>query len=256
MTVFSHYARYYDLLYRDKDYAAEVKFIHGLIVKYAPQTRSILELGCGTGAHAAVFAELGYRLHGVDRSPAMLDAAGRRTAGLGRALADVLSFSQGDIRTVRLGGSFDAVISLFHVLSYQTTNEDVISSFATAGAHLKPGGIFMFDCWYGPGVLADRPAVRNKRFEDDRITVSRTAEPSLDIEHHTTDVSYTIRIRDKQTGTAEEIREVHRMRHFFDWEIDSFAGESNFTVIQRLAWMSDHAPGSTDWNACFVLQKQ
>jgi len=59
MKVFENYARYYDLLYHDKDYNAEAKFVHQLLQIHAPETRSILELGCGTGSHAVLLAELG-----------------------------------------------------------------------------------------------------------------------------------------------------------------------------------------------------
>jgi len=43
--VFNDYARYYDLLYRDKDYAAEAEYVAGLIQKFHPSAQSILELG-------------------------------------------------------------------------------------------------------------------------------------------------------------------------------------------------------------------
>ena len=51
-SVFSSYARYYDLLYRDKDYAAEAEYVASLIRKFHPAARSIIELGSGTGIHA------------------------------------------------------------------------------------------------------------------------------------------------------------------------------------------------------------
>nr|MBA2706707.1 SAM-dependent methyltransferase [Gemmatimonadaceae bacterium] len=53
MSVFGSYSRYYDLLYRDKDYAAESAYVASLLAVHAPGARSILEIGCGTGAHAA-----------------------------------------------------------------------------------------------------------------------------------------------------------------------------------------------------------
>ena len=44
MSVFDGYARYYNLLYRDKDYAAEARHVHDIIQKHASGARSILEL--------------------------------------------------------------------------------------------------------------------------------------------------------------------------------------------------------------------
>ncbi|WP_341999478.1 hypothetical protein [Chlorogloeopsis sp. ULAP02] len=66
MSVFGNYARYYDLLYRDKDYVGEALFIRRLIQNHAPEAQDILELGCGTGNHAVLLAKEGYKVHGVE----------------------------------------------------------------------------------------------------------------------------------------------------------------------------------------------
>jgi len=56
--VFNAYAAYYDLLYKEKNYAEEAEYIHGLIQKNTPGAKTILELGCGTGQHAVEFSRL------------------------------------------------------------------------------------------------------------------------------------------------------------------------------------------------------
>ena len=66
--VFDAYAHYYDLLYCDKDYDGEVKFINGLIQEHAPKARCLLELGCGTGIHAEKFTRRNYIVHDVNDS--------------------------------------------------------------------------------------------------------------------------------------------------------------------------------------------
>ena len=65
-SVFDEYARYYDRLYRDKDYQAEADYVAGLIQRFNPNAHSILELGSGTGIHAALLAEKGFTVHGSD----------------------------------------------------------------------------------------------------------------------------------------------------------------------------------------------
>lgn len=55
--VFADYARYYDLLYRDKDYKAEAEYVARLIRKFHPATQNILELGSGTGIHARLLSK-------------------------------------------------------------------------------------------------------------------------------------------------------------------------------------------------------
>ena len=171
MSVFEDYARYYDLLYRDKNYGGEVDFIDSLIKKHVPGAESILELGCGTGGHAEYLAKRGYTVHGIDISDDMLRMAARRHVGFSPELQGKTKFEKGDVRTARLGRKFDVVLSLFHVMSYQTTNEDILAAFQTAREHLNKGGIFLFDCWYGPAVLTDRPEVREKEWSDDAIKI-------------------------------------------------------------------------------------
>ncbi|MFM6813006.1 MAG: class I SAM-dependent DNA methyltransferase, partial [Dolichospermum sp.] len=117
MTVFGNYSRYYDLLYQDKDYLAEAKFIHDLIQTHAPSAKTILELGCGTGRHAELLANYGYQIHGVDRSLEMLNSAKDRLTNIDPQVASLLKFSQGDVRTVDINQQFDVIISLFHVVS-------------------------------------------------------------------------------------------------------------------------------------------
>src|SRR4028119_1504827 len=113
MEIFGNYAHYYNLLYRDKNYVGEAEFIHQLLKKYAPNARSILELGCGTGTLALLLIKEGYHVRGVDLSAAMLQQACEQLSQLPLDLKGKLAFSQGDIRAIRLEQQFDAIISVF-----------------------------------------------------------------------------------------------------------------------------------------------
>lgn len=252
MTVFGNYARYYNLLYRDKDYGKEAQYIHQLLQTHAPKTQSILELGCGTGNHAQLLAKQGYNVYGVDLSSEMLRQFSDRISQLPKELASQLTFSQGDIRNIRINRQFDAVISLFHVISYQTTNEDLQAAFTTAKAHLKPGGVFIFDCWYGPAVLSDPPAVRIKRLEDQEISITRIAEPVIYPNHNLVDVNYQVFIKDKNTGFVDSIQETHKMRYLFKPEIELLFTQFDFQLIECREWISNHEPGFDTWGVYFV----
>jgi len=245
--VFDVYADYYDLLYSDKDYAGEAGYVHDLIKRFAPHSKSILELGSGTGRHAALLVERGYTVHGVERSEAMLARAMPLAAKNAR-----LSFSTGDLRKVRLGQTFDVVISLFHVISYQTSNQDLRAAFATACEHLKAGGLFIFDCWYGPAVLTERPSVRVKRVANDEIEVTRLVEPSLCPNKNMVEVNYHVFIRNKHTDEVTEVRETHHMRYLFAPEIELLLEQAGCKVIVAQEWMSGKPLGCNTWGACFV----
>ncbi len=248
MPVFGAYSRYYNLLYKDKDYAGETDYVLRLIEKHHPGTGSILDLGCGTGKHDLLLAQKGYDVTGVDRSEEML-AEARANA---QARSSRATFLQGDVRTVKLDKTFDAVISLFHVMSYQATNEDLAAAFATVRAHLKPGGLFIFDCWYGPAVLTDRPSERVKRLEDEAISVARTAKPVMHPNENLVDVNYRVVIQDKTSGNVEEINETHRMRYLFKPEVEVLLRAQGLTMIHCEEWMTGKAPGFDTWSACFV----
>lgn len=250
MSVFNEYARYYDLLYCDKDYAGETNYIHTLIQSHCPDALTLLNLGCGSGRHDRCLAEKGYAVTGVDLSEEMLSCA-RNSAG-GNALLD---YVQGDARSVRLGKTCNVVISLFHVMSYQQSNEDLKAAFATACCHLKPGGTFIFDCWYGPGVLTDRPAMRMKELEDEKICVTRIAQPVMHPNENIVDVNYLVFIRDKQTGDVHEVRETHRMRYLFLPEIRQMLSDTGFELLASEEWLTGKPLGFTSWSATFVCRK-
>jgi len=255
MKVFGHLSRCYDLLYGDKDYGGEARFVHELIQRHAPGARTLLELGCGTGAHAVHLVKEGYKIHGVDLSAEMLARAGERLAQLPAELAAGLTFSQGDLRTLRLGRTFDAVIALFHVLSYQTTNRDLQAAFPTAKEHLQPGGVFIFDFWYGPAVLTERPAVRVKRVEDEIISVTRIAEPELLVNDNVVEVNYQFFVQDKACGAFETFQESHRMRYLFKPEIDRLCAEYELGLIELGEWLTGREPGVGTWGVYAVGRK-
>lgn len=254
-TVFNEYARYYDLLYRDKDYNAEADYVAGLIRRHLPKASSILELGSGTGRHARLLAERGFEVCGIERSAEMLARSQEVAASFQKDSGkDRLSFFLGDIRTARQDRTFDAVISLFHVLSYQTTNADVQAAFETARHHLKPGGVFVFDLWYGPAVLTERPDVRIKRMADEKTAITRLAEPVLMPNENRVDVHYTVFVRNRETQAMAELTETHAMRYFFEPEIALWADKTGFRISGAEEWLSAKPIGPDTWGVCFCLQ--
>lgn len=252
--VFDAYARYYDLLYKDKDYEAEARYIAGMIRQYHPQATSILDLGCGTGKHAEYLARMGFVVHGVDMSETMLACAQQRKLSLPPEIAARLAFSHGDVRLVRTGQAYDVVISLFHVMSYQTANADLQAAMQTAAAHLHAGGLFLFDFWYGPAVLTQKPEVRVRRLEDDAIKVMRIAEPVMHANENVIDVNYTIFIEGRADGDVRQVHETHRMRYIFMPELEYLCA-GRFASLHCSAWMSDRAPGIDDWAAMAILER-
>jgi len=255
MGLFKHYAAYYDLFYQDKDYAGEVEFVHHLLQNVAPGASSILELGSGTGGHAEYLARKGYKVLGIDLSPTMLQQAKARCSRLPAAISSGVQFCCSDIRSFHCNIVYDAVISLFHVFSYQTTNSDLVSTFETAKRHLRTGGIFFFDFWYGPAVLTDRPTTRVKRLECNGLRLVRISEPFINANENLIDVKYQIIATDTASGTSTEFKETHRMRYLFRPELEHLCQDSGFEQLAFGEWMTQREPGFGSWYAYFIARK-
>ncbi|HZY37878.1 MAG TPA: class I SAM-dependent methyltransferase [Mucilaginibacter sp.] len=251
MDRFGRYARYYDLLYKDKDYTGEAGYVNKLIKLYSPHAAYLLNLGCGTGKHDYVLARGGYHVTGVDMSAEMVAQAIDNTPD---EIRPQLDFVNGDARSANLQKTFDAVVSLFHVLSYQVSNQDAADMIDTACRHLEVNGLFIFDCWYGPGVMTDPPEVRTKQMADEAITVTRLAVPVVHSLQNVVDVNYTIKISEAGSDEVTEIKELHRMRYFFVPEIELLI-KNKFKLLSVKEWLTDAEPTLTSWNAVFVLQK-
>jgi SAM-dependent methyltransferase len=252
VTVFGQSARYYDSLYGDKDYAAEAEYVDALIQRWAPGARSLLDLGCGTGRHAVEFARRGYTVFGVDRSAEMLVRAHEQRARLPPGLGERLVFAHHEIRGLQLDRAFDCVTALFHVVSYQISNEDVLAAFAAAKAHLRENGLFVFDCWYGPGVLSDQPVRRTKALRQGEQQLLRIAEPTMHINANLVDVSYRFVLEEGGGAPPAEFGETHRMRYFFAPELALALQMTGFKMAALIEWMSEHEPDRATWNAVVV----
>jgi len=255
MTVFDKYARYYALLYRDKDYAGEAGFVQQITARLAPGAKTILELGCGGGKHAVELVRMGFSVHGIDRSREMLADARERIKSLAGDQAGRLTVEEGDVRTFKTDRRFDAVVSLFHVVSYQPTDDDLRATFATAAEHLDPGGLFLFDCWYGPTVLHEPPQIRIKRMADEELSVTRLCEPETLPEQNSVVCKYTVFVEEKATQAIAKIEESHRMRYLFTPEVQGFFSGAGMDMVACGEWMTDREPGQDTFSVYFAGRK-
>ena len=241
------YADCYDALYLDKDYEAECDLIARVLRTYASnKIASILDLGCGTGRHAFPLARRGFEVVGVDRSEFMLDQARSKAAELSELLP--CRFHHSDIRSADLGQEFDAVLLMFAVLGYQVANADVRATLHTARRHLRPGGILLFDIWYGPAVLTQRPSDRVKIIPSGSGKIVRTSSSTLETKRHSCTVRYHVwKIAGERL--LSETEEEHTVRYFFPMELSLFLELTGFAPIRIGAFPEfDRDPDEQTWN--------
>lgn len=255
MSPFEKYSAFYDLLYRDKDYSGEAEYVARTVRAFSPRARTILELGSGTGRHGRLLAQMGYRVHGIERSPDMVSLARSQSDTVPSQNGGAFTCEVGDICKARVGRTFDVAISLFHVISYQTTNDALRAAFRVAAEHLEPAGLFVFDVWHGPAVLTQQPTVRIKEVADERYGVKRTSRPRLDTNRGTVNVVYDMECEDKASGAVSRFSEEHLMRYLFPTEVEFLADAAGFRCVATEEFLTGVEPSPFTWGVMYVLQK-
>jgi SAM-dependent methyltransferase len=143
------------------EYAHYCRHVTSLIQQHAKRPVStLLDIGCGGGKNVLNLKRQ-FSVTGVDLSPTMLAQA--------RDLNPECSFFQGDMRTVRLDRTFDAVL-MDDAISHMSCLPDFAAAFQNAYAHLNPGG-----------VLVATPDVTTETFQQNRTSVTRATRNGFDV---------------------------------------------------------------------------
>ena len=127
-----------------------------------PEGGRVLHMGSGAGS-IDYHLKRSYRVTGIDLREAMVAHA--------RRLNPEVDYRVGDIRTHRVGDGFDAVL-VHDAISYMTTREELAAVYATAAAHLAPGGVLItLPEELRARVVADRNRVETHVDGDRTVTI-------------------------------------------------------------------------------------
>jgi SAM-dependent methyltransferase len=185
------------------EYAEEAGYLAGVFRTAAAGVHEVLDLGSG-GGHVAVHLKSELTLTLVDLSEQMLTVS--------RQLNPECLHLQADMRTVRLGRLFDAVL-VHDAVDYVTSTGDLRQVIGTAFAHCRPGGIAVFvpdhtaetfRAGSGGGGSSDgtgrRGSFREWAWDPD------PADEWVQVEYE-----FVLRAAD---GSAQVVREAHRLGAF------------------------------------------
>lgn len=129
-------AKWYDTIYRRKDYRSEANHIARYLKKDEIKAISVLDIGGGTGRHAYFLERLGFGTLVIDRDPEMLRYA--RDRGLQTLCDDI------EDRHFPLESEYQNAIMLFHVFNFLT---DKKAAFKNIRRLVQRKGRLIFDFW-------------------------------------------------------------------------------------------------------------
>lgn len=252
--VFNHYSKYYDEIYRQKNYALEAKFIKEIIKKYSSlKVKNILSIGCGTCSYEILLAKDGYSITGLDQSQTMLNTARNKIINSG--LIDKIKLVKGNARNFKMDDQFDVVMELFNIFGYHTTNKDINNVLKNINRSLKSRGIFFFDCWYLPAVLKYRPTDKVKEITLKERHLIRVTRSRLQIDKNIIEIKFRILNMSKNI-ILEDIEETHLIRYWSLPELEYLLNSNGFKLIKAGNFLDiDVLPSENNWNIFIIAQK-
>jgi len=196
-------AGWWPLISPPGEYAAEAAYLAAVLGTADIPVREVLDLGCG-GGHVASHLSGPLDLTLVDRSAAMLATSRRLNPGC--------AHHQGDMRTLRLGRMFDAVL-VHDAIDYVTTEAGLRQVIDTAFVHCRPGGMAVFVPDYTADTFQPGSGGGGSTAPDGRQGSFREWRSDPDPSDDWIEVRYEFVLRAAGGGT-EVVRETHRLGAF------------------------------------------
>ncbi len=219
-TAYNQLAKYYDLLYQDKDYPKEARFIRQIVRRRCPNAKSLLDVGCGTGTHLRLLQDDFKTLAGVDLSPQIVTEAKKKVPQA--------QFAVGDMKTFRLNQRFDVLTCLYSVFNYNLTPKEARQTLKNFASHLQPKGLLIL-ALYTPHNTEKKLSLHLGR--DERTQVAKlnqfTYDPKTQLE--TSEFMVLIKEGEKLDFFTETN---HQLRVYGVKELTSLLREEGFTSIK------------------------
>ena len=243
MSIESFYA-HYDLLYSQKNYAAETNIVLEILRNRSEwPVRRILDIGCGTGRHAAQFVGRDVAVHGLDIEPAAIAIARRcvtdpRVTFVCGTTADT---TQTD---------FDGAISLFNVVNYILDVDNLDAVLSGVREKLRGGAPFVFDCWNGLAALNDPPRLKRSEIssEGNSATVILRPSPIGPEKRIRMEMDVSVLL---STGEKSHFTCMYEHRLWTPFELSDALIRNGFGKILISRWMSGETARDTDWKIMF-----
>lgn len=244
---FQQSAQFYEIIYQNKDYQKETEYLYSLLKELnIPIRGKLLDIGCGTGSYIPWHLKKQLEVTGLDISAEMLAIAKKNFPSV--------NFIQGDLNYVKIQQKFDFAFMMFHVINYQTTNENLITAFQNMSNHLEKGGVLVFDFWHGSAIEIDLPRIVERSFEKNNIKIIRRTTPKIDTQNHIVDVCFDYTVLENSVQISK-FQEHHLMRYLFIEQIASLLKNAGFEICLNNGWLKNNPITIKDWYGIVIARK-
>jgi len=245
---FGDISPYYDLLMQDVDYREWTDYIMHLAQRAGISKGSaLLDLACGTGTSALLFAKAGYNVKGMDLSPGMLYAARAKA----RKSEVKIKFFPGDIRDFPAKEEYSIITCLFDSMNYLLKEEDFLSACSCAQCALSGQGVFIFDV---------NTIFALTKYWDQRLEVKEAEgmvsiwRNSYDFVRHYANLSLTLFIP-RERG-YKRIDEFHQEKAFPLDDVKSMLKKAGFGKIEIFKHLTLKPPQPNTIRATIIAYKK
>jgi SAM-dependent methyltransferase len=221
-TYTTDFAAYYDVITAHKDYTAEAEALTRVIAAHcaAPAPR-LLDVGCGTGTHAALLAERGFDITAIDAAPEMARRAEDKAPQLTVAVGEIAALDAGE---------FDFAYSLFNVINCLDSLEAMFDFLHEIGSRVARGGGVVVEAWNPIAVVALPPEKVVREYATGGARITRTVVPRPDFLRQRLDLDYTVVVEEKGK-CAKEFFVTHNLVLFTPLEIELGLRQAGFGQI-------------------------
>ena len=207
---------YWDDLADEKGANTRANIVLSLIKKHKPSTKSVLELGIGSGNVLKNFPKK-YSLHGLDVEAKYVALARKKMPRANLIASSMHNF--------KFDKKFDVIFSIFDSINFLDNFNQWKQTFKTVHNHLEDGGIFIFDM-YAPMMLekAKTWSIFSKEkfgFMWDKAIVKGNK------------LTWNFHIFEKIKNNTYELNEYKFSEKIFDVEKVEFELKKHFKIVEK-----------------------
>jgi SAM-dependent methyltransferase len=247
-----NYFDIYNIIYKNKNYSSEVKYLIKLFKILNIKSKTILDLGSGTGKHLFFFLDKNYKITGVEKSQAMIEHADKKVRKY---------IIRSDINNLHLKEKYNIILSQFNVIGYFNTDSSVKNFFKTTSFHLKKNGVLIFDFWNSEAVNFLKPKKKIKIFKEKNLIIKKISTPQI-ISNKIINIKFDFFCKSNfsKKNYKKKINHIKfskkfKIRHFEINELICFAEKFNLKYIDSYSMLRFDPPSNKSWSTTAIFRK-